>query len=166
LELRIAPILATLILSGAIPLRYYREWLIAPDQVMTSSSIVTLSLSRSIASYHAQLLRWSIPKQPTAAYSTSPHSHSIVLSHDKALIYRCKYFLRLMKNRPPDPSEISALEFKGEFRRFKIFSVSTTIDIDRPIFKTSRENGGVAFAKKDRWHDARWQYKRYCHSTA
>ena len=58
LELWIAPIIATLILSGTIPLLYYRERLVAPDQIMTSSSIATLSLSRSIASYHAQLLRW------------------------------------------------------------------------------------------------------------
>jgi hypothetical protein len=39
-----------------------------------------------------------------------------------------------MKNRLPDPSEIFALEFKGEFRRFKISSVSATIGIDLSIF--------------------------------
>ncbi|ESW87697.1 hypothetical protein X772_11580 [Mesorhizobium sp. LSJC280B00] len=39
-----------------------------------------------------------------------------------------------MKNRLPDPSEICALEFKGEFRRFKICSVSATIGIDWSIF--------------------------------
>ncbi|MET4291218.1 hypothetical protein ABIB06_002567 [Bradyrhizobium sp. LB8.2] len=37
-----------------------------------------------------------------------------------------KFFLHAMKNRLPDPSEICALEFKGEFRRFKICSVSAT----------------------------------------
>jgi hypothetical protein len=39
-----------------------------------------------------------------------------------------------MKNRLADPSEICALEFKGEFRRFKICSISATIGIDWSIF--------------------------------
>jgi len=38
-----------------------------------------------------------------------------------------------MKNRLPDPSEICALEFKGEFRRFGIGAVSATIGIDQLI---------------------------------
>jgi hypothetical protein len=46
----------------------------------------------------------------------APHSHSIVLSHRNALIFRGKFFLRILKNRIPDPSEICALEIKGEFR--------------------------------------------------
>jgi hypothetical protein len=53
-----------------------------------------------------------------------------------------------MKNRLPDPSEICALEFKGEFRRFKICPVSATIDIDRPMFAISDENGHVGLANK------------------
>jgi hypothetical protein len=39
-----------------------------------------------------------------------------------------------MKHRLSDPSEICALEFKGEFRRFGICTVSATIGIDRLIF--------------------------------
>ena len=45
-----------------------------------------------------------------------------------------------MKNRLPDPSEICALEFKGEFRRFEICPISGTIDIDRSILGVSRGN--------------------------
>jgi len=45
-----------------------------------------------------------------------------------------KFFLRTTKNRPTDPSKICALEFKREFRRFGICSVSATIDDDRSIF--------------------------------
>jgi hypothetical protein len=38
------------------------------------------------------------------------------------------------ENRIHDPSKICALEFKREFRRFGVWSVSATIDIDWPIF--------------------------------
>jgi hypothetical protein len=38
-----------------------------------------------------------------------------------------------------NPSEICALDFEGEFRRFEICRVSTTIGISRPIIKFSRE---------------------------
>jgi hypothetical protein len=40
----------------------------------------------------------------------------------------------MVKHRPPDPSEFSALDLQGEFRRFEICSTSTTIDINRSIF--------------------------------
>jgi hypothetical protein len=43
-----------------------------------------------------------------------------------------------MKNRLRDPSKICALEFKEEFRRFGICSVSATIDDDRPISAVRR----------------------------
>jgi hypothetical protein len=33
-----------------------------------------------------------------------------------ALIFQCKFFLRTVKNRLPDPSEICAIDFKNEFR--------------------------------------------------
>lgn len=39
------------------------------------------------------------------------------------------------KTRFSDPSEIRAFDFKGEFRRSAIYPVSTTIGINRPIFK-------------------------------
>jgi hypothetical protein len=47
-----------------------------------------------------------------------------------------------MKNRLPDPSEICALEFKGEFCRFGICTVSATIDINWSIFDIS---SGISF---------------------
>jgi hypothetical protein len=59
--------------------------------------------------------------------------HSIILGHGNALIFQRKFFLRTRENRLHDPSKICALEFKGEFRRFGIWSVSATIDIDWPI---------------------------------
>ncbi|HEX4077985.1 MAG TPA: hypothetical protein VHX61_03805 [Rhizomicrobium sp.] len=67
------------------------------------------------------------------SWTTPPHSHSIVLSDDNALNYQSKFFPLTMKNRLTDSSEICALEFKGEFRRFGIGLVSATIDIDRSI---------------------------------
>jgi hypothetical protein len=68
------------------------------------------------------------------------HSHSIILSDDNALIYQRKFFRRTAKNRLNDPSEIRALEFKREFRRSLIFSVSGTIGIHRSIFLKLIEN--------------------------
>jgi hypothetical protein len=53
-----------------------------------------------------------------------------------------------MKNRPPDPSEICALEFKGEFRGFGNCSVSATIGIDWSIFKICGESGVIGLAEK------------------
>jgi hypothetical protein len=73
-----------------------------------------------------------------AVFALSPsHSHSIVLRHDNVLICQRKFFPDRPKNRIPDPSEICALELKGEFRRSAMGSVSETIDIDRPIFPKS-----------------------------
>jgi len=47
--------------------------------------------------------------------AAAPHSHSMVLRHGNALIFRRKFFLREPKNRLPDPSETRALKFKEEF---------------------------------------------------
>ena len=47
------------------------------------------------------------------------------------------------KNRIPDPSEILALEFKGEFRRSAICLVSKTIDIGWSIFLGVLPKSGV-----------------------
>jgi hypothetical protein len=66
------------------------------------------------------------------AYLSTPHS--IIFSVGSALIFQRKFFSRTMKNRLPDPSKICALEFKREFRRFKVCSGSATIDNDRSIF--------------------------------
>jgi len=41
-----------------------------------------------------------------------------------------KIFPLTAKNRIPDPSEVLAPEFKEEFRRSAICSVSKTIDVD------------------------------------
>jgi hypothetical protein len=62
--------------------------------------------------------------------SLHPHSHSIVLSDGSALISQRKFFQRARKNRLPDPSEICALDFKREFRRLGICSISATIGIN------------------------------------
>jgi hypothetical protein len=48
----------------------------------------------------------------------------------------------------PDPSEILALEFKGEFRRSAICSVSQTIDIDWSIFLGVLRKSGVSSLPK------------------
>ncbi|HEY6257042.1 MAG TPA: hypothetical protein VIY51_14750 [Xanthobacteraceae bacterium] len=70
------------------------------------------------------------------------------------MICQHKVFLHLSKNRIPDPSENRALEFKGEFRRFGICSVSTTIGTNRAIFFSDGRQGiDAAAPKKDR-HEA------------
>jgi hypothetical protein len=67
------------------------------------------------------------------------HSHSIVLSllsllsHRNALIYRPKFLRRTVKNRLLDTSKIRALDFKAEFRRSEICSVSAAIGTDWSI---------------------------------
>jgi hypothetical protein len=78
---------------------------------------------------------------PTSAKSVKPEIWDqaltptpIILSDRNALNSVHKFFLHTMKNRLPDPSEICALEFKGEFRRFKICLVLATIGIDWSIF--------------------------------
>jgi hypothetical protein len=53
-----------------------------------------------------------------------------------------------MKDRFPDPSEIRALDLKGEFLRFAICPVSATIGIDRSIFKICGESGVIGLAGK------------------
>jgi hypothetical protein len=58
----------------------------------------------------------------------------MVSSGHNSLIERRSFFPRTMKNRLPDPSEICALEFKAEFRRFGIGTVSATIGIDQLVF--------------------------------
>jgi hypothetical protein len=40
----------------------------------------------------------------------------------------------MVKRRLLDPSEFSAFDLQGKFRRFEICSTSTTIDINRSIF--------------------------------
>ena len=59
--------------------------------------------------------------------------HSIVLNYGNALIFQRKFFLRVLKNRISDPSEICALDIKAEFRRPAISSVSATIGNNRSI---------------------------------
>jgi hypothetical protein len=53
-----------------------------------------------------------------------------------------KFFLTITKNRLADPSEICALEFKEEFRRSAICSVSATIGINR--FDSAHPTDNVA----------------------
>jgi hypothetical protein len=53
-----------------------------------------------------------------------------------------------MKNRLPEPSEICALEFKGEFRRFGICSASATIGINWSMSEICGESGAIRLAEK------------------
>ena len=62
------------------------------------------------------------------------HSHSIVLCDGNTLNFQRKFFLRVPKNRLRDPSESCALDFKQEYRRSVICSVSATIGISCSIF--------------------------------
>jgi hypothetical protein len=60
----------------------------------------------------------------------------------------CAIFLHAVKNRLADPSEIFALEFKGEFRQIGICSVSTIIGIDWSIFEVCKKNDITGVAQK------------------
>jgi hypothetical protein len=93
-----------------------------------------LEPSKTLEDYHLISPRSPIPGYPRPTLFYAPHSHSIILGHGNALIFQRKFFLRTMKNRLPDPSKICALDFKKEFRRSAICSVSQTIDIDWSIF--------------------------------
>ena len=54
----------------------------------------------------------------------------------------------MVKNQLLSPSEFSALDSKGEFRRFEICSVSATIDTDRSISNPKNENAPRRPSKK------------------
>jgi hypothetical protein len=70
------------------------------------------------------------------------------------LVFQRKFFLRTMKNRLPDPSEICALDFKGQFPRSAISSVSATIGINWSIFSLlGVDQAARALLEKDR-HEA------------
>jgi hypothetical protein len=89
-----------------------------------------------------------IAAQTTLLPPFAPYSHSIILSDRNALNSAHKFFLLAMKNRHPDPSEICALEFKGEFRRFGIGSVSATIGINWSIFDVVDRDSIIGLAVK------------------
>jgi hypothetical protein len=89
-----------------------------------------------------------ISDRPRSSPEGQNHSHSIVQSDRSALIFQRKFFQHTTKSRLADPSEISALEFKGEFRRFRIHSVSRTIGINRSIFSKSAARAAVLLAPK------------------
>jgi hypothetical protein len=75
--------------------------------------------------------RITLPDYAKVRDRSRPHySHSIVLSDGSALISQRKFFQRTRKYRLPDPSEICALDFKREFRRLEICSISATIGIN------------------------------------
>ena len=74
------------------------------------------------------------PNYVNLSYGIPPHSHSIVLSDGNALNFQRKFFMCATKNRLTDPSENRALDFKHEFGRAAVCSVSATIANDRSIF--------------------------------
>ena len=71
---------------------------------------------------------WPPPSPSRHAWIGKNHSHSIIFIHGNALNYQRKFFLRTLKHRMPDPSEIRALDLKRKFRRSAICSVSGTIE--------------------------------------
>jgi hypothetical protein len=80
----------------------------------------------------------------------APHSHSIIFVHGNALKFRRKFFQCTLKHRAPDPSEICALDFKENFRRFAIWSISATIGIDWSIFLNIEQAAGARHPEKYR----------------
>jgi hypothetical protein len=80
------------------------------------------------------------------------------LSDRNALNFQSKRFPLTPKNRLVDPSEIRALDFKHEFRRSAICSVSATIGIDWSNLEIFREDGTLSVAQKGR------QQRRSVHS--
>jgi hypothetical protein len=75
----------------------------------------------------------AIPLQNPPQYSHTPHSRSIVFYHN-AFDLPEKIFSAHDEEPSRRPVRICALEFKGEFHRAGICSVSTMIDNDRSIF--------------------------------
>jgi len=59
-----------------------------------------------------------------------------------------QFFQHAAKNRLPNPSKTRPLDFKSEFRRSAICSVSATIGIDWSILGIFRENGVARLAQK------------------
>jgi hypothetical protein len=59
------------------------------------------------------------------------------LCHGNALTFQRKFFLLATKNRLADPSKNHALDFKHEFGRSAVCSVSATIGINRSILADS-----------------------------
>jgi hypothetical protein len=84
-------------------------------------------------SCHVSTILTPRPPNSLRRHSTA-HSHSIIFVHDNALKFRRKFFQYTLKHRAHDPSEICALDFKENFRRFAIWSISPTIGIDWSIF--------------------------------
>jgi hypothetical protein len=104
-----------------------------------------------------ELYRWDNIATDTLLYpmllhSTLRHSHSIVSTHRNALILCRKFFPCAAKDRLADPSEIRALDFKQEFRRSAICSVSATIGVDRSIFSVRRYAPPSTRRQKNRQH--------------
>lgn len=79
---------------------------------------------------HCRCLHKSLKYIDNLSRAAAPYSHSIVPSHDNPLIQQCKFFRRTANHRLSDPSEIRALDFKHEFRRSAICSISAVIGID------------------------------------
>jgi Ankyrin repeats (3 copies) len=76
-------------------------------------------------------------------YATHKHPKVRLAGPSSAQIFR-----RTIKHRLLDTSEIRALDFKGEFRRSAICSVSATIGINRSIFEIPCENSVIGLAEK------------------
>ena len=103
-----------------------------------------------------QMIPWDTPRMG------QNHSHSIVLSHRNTLNFQRKFFQRATKNRLADPSENRALDFKHEFRRHAICSISATIGINRSILeffgcpRAMCPAGKRPSGSKEKCHIVRW----------
>ena len=94
-----------------------------------------------LGSFQHQTNRGGARLAPRACRSGSAHcetgwndARSVGPIECGALISQREFCPCTIARRPPDPSEILALAFKGEFRRFKFCVVSATIGINRTIF--------------------------------
>jgi hypothetical protein len=64
------------------------------------------------------------------------------------LIWRDKFLRATVKHRLRDPSEIRALDFKGEFRRSAICSPSATIAINGSIIRLLQRQPNICSTAK------------------
>ncbi len=92
----------------------------------------------------------------------SPDSHSILQIHGNTLNQRRNSLRHTTKNRLPDPSETCAPEFKEEFRRSVMRSVSATTDVDCSILLKTFHEGSVASLAQKTVSDGEARIRPWC----
>jgi hypothetical protein len=73
----------------------------------------------------------------------------MIFGYHKTLIWRDKFLRGTVKHRLRDPSEIRALDFKGEFRRSAICSPSATIAINGSIIRLLQRQPNIRSTVKN-----------------